>query len=67
MKNKPSFSFGDYFGYTELESMIDFLQNKFDFIDTGTLGNSIFNRKIYRLSVGKGEKSIIYIGAHHGM
>lgn len=67
MNNLSHFSFGDQFGYDELQSMIDFLRCKFNFIETETIGRSIFNRNIYRITLGKGETSVIYIGAHHGM
>ena len=67
MNNLSHFSFGNHFGYDELEAMIDFLQNKFSFLETKTIGHSIFNRNIYRLTLGKGDTSVVYIAAHHGM
>ena len=42
-------------------------KNQYEFLDVGTLGNSILGKNISRITIGKGKKSVIYIGAHHGM
>lgn len=61
------FDFGEYFDFAELERSVLTLQSKYDFLDIGTLGKSIFGKSIPMISYGKGAKSLIYIGAHHGM
>lgn len=65
--DSSSLSFGEYFDHSSLESLIQELQSKYDFLEIGQIGKSMFGKTIPRLTLGKGNKSIIYIGAHHGM
>lgn len=60
-------SFGNFFDHKELEKIISEIQSKYDFAEIGTLGNSILGKSIPRITIGKGNTSVIYIGAHHGM
>ena len=64
---KDEYLNNDYFDYNMLEYSIQEIQNKYNFIDIGSIGKSIFGRQISRITLGQGKKSIIYIGAHHGM
>lgn len=64
---RKKYSFCEYFDYTELQKALDILQSRYDFLEIGSIGKSIFGRNIPRLTLGKGRKSVIYIGAHHGM
>ncbi len=67
MRGENIFDFGKYFDFAELERAVLALQSKYDFLNIGTIGKSIFGKSIPIISFGKGTKSIIYIGAHHGM
>ena len=59
--------FSEYFDYKKLEKTIIEFKNRYDFFDVGTLGCSILGKSIPRITLGNGQKSVIYIGAHHGM
>ena len=43
------------------------LQNNYDIIEVSSIGNSILENAIPLISIGKGNKNVIYIGGHHGM
>ncbi len=66
-KHGNRYSFGEYFDHKELQNALDILQSKYDFLEIGSIGTSIFGKSIPRLTLGHGNKSVIYIGAHHGM
>ena len=59
--------FFQYFDHKSLEKLLMEYKNQYEFIDIGTLGKSILGKNIPRITIGKGKKSVIYIGAHHGM
>ena len=59
--------FFQYFDHNNLEKLLMEYKNQYEFLDVGTLGNSILGKNISRITIGKGKKSVIYIGAHHGM
>jgi g-D-glutamyl-meso-diaminopimelate peptidase len=59
--------FSEYFDYKKLEKTIIEFKNRYDLFDVGTLGCSILGKSIPRITLGNGKKSVIYIGAHHGM
>ena len=59
--------FFQYFDHNNLEKLLMEYKNQYEFLDVGTLGNSILGKNIPRITIGKGKKSVIYIGAHHGM
>lgn len=48
-----------------IKTIEQFLQ-RYDFIQIGNLGTSIFERDIPIVKLGNGEKKVIYIGSHHG-
>ena len=56
-----------YFDYSSLERTVREIQSKYDFIEIGNIGHSILGKSLPSISFGKGNKSVIYIGAHHGM
>ena len=57
----------EYYDHKNLEKTLIELKNQFEFLEIGTLGKSIFGKSIPRISLGNGKKSVIYVGAHHGM
>ncbi len=59
--------FGDIFDHSALEAAIFDLDKKYDFLEITQLGRSILGKNIPMISLGKGEKALIYIGGHHGM
>ena len=46
---------------------LEFLSDRYPFLSVGTLGESIFGRRIPVLSIGEGSRGVLYVGAHHGM
>ena len=46
---------------------INELSERYPFLGITSLGVSIFDRSIPVLSVGEGERALLYVGAHHGM
>ena len=55
------------FDHEALTEAISELCERFDFLSYNYLGNSILGRGIPLLTVGKGAREVLYIGAHHGM
>ncbi len=49
-----------------LEYLSEFAQ-RYDFLGITSLGESIMGRNIPLITLGRGKKSILYVGAHHGM
>lgn len=60
-------TYGKYFDHAEMIKHLENLKSKYNFISIGTLGKSILGKSIPIVTVGKGKKSVLYIGAHHGM
>ena len=60
-------TYGKYFDHAEMVKHLENLKSKYNFISIGTLGKSILGKSIPIVTVGKGKKSVLYIGAHHGM
>ncbi len=56
-------------GYTlsRLEEKLSDLKGKFPFLDVGCLGKSFAGREISLVGIGEGKKSVLLVGAHHGM
>ena len=52
--------------YNKMTEIIEEFSQKYDFLQIGKLGNSVFDRPIPLLKLGNGEKRVIYIGSHHG-
>ncbi|MBQ9796749.1 MAG: gamma-D-glutamyl-meso-diaminopimelate peptidase [Clostridia bacterium] len=55
------------FDYDEMMQCLHTLSEEFPFLELRYLGLSIADRAIPLLKLGKGEKRILYVGAHHGM
>lgn len=68
MNNNETFlSLDKQFDYSEMIEKIDEIKNKYSFVNVTSIGSSILGKSIPLLTLGKGKKSVIYIGAHHGM
>ena len=55
------------FDYDTMLQLIYEIKDKFPFIKIGSIGESLLGRSLPLITLGKGKKSVIYIGAHHGM
>ncbi len=53
--------------YEKRKSLFKDLLNKYQELEGGLLGRSILGRDIDYFKIGKGNQSIIAVGAHHGM
>ena len=53
--------------YENLISDINSLCGKYPFINYGVIGKSLVGREIPMLTIGSGKKSLLIVGAHHGM
>ncbi len=65
--NEPFISLNKSFDYDELIRKINELKNEYEFLNISTIGKSILGRSIPLITLGKGKKSVLYIGGHHGM
>ena len=65
--NEPSLSINKYFDYQVLTDKIEELKKEYNFLDVTIIGKSILGKTIPLIRLGKGKKSVIYIGGHHGM
>lgn len=55
------------FDHTHLMNAVEYLSDKYPFLGFGYLGRSILGRNIPLLTLGSGDKKVLYVGAHHGM
>ncbi|MEH6940389.1 M14 family metallopeptidase [Bacillus sp. JJ722] len=53
------------YDYNQLSSNLAWLQHKFPYIECNVIGKSVFDRSIYELRIGSGEKVIHYNAAFH--
>lgn len=60
MKNQP-------LTYSRLVSELDSLLEKYPFMHQSAIGKSLVGRDIPLITVGKGRKSVLLVGTHHGM
>ncbi len=60
MKNQP-------LTHKSLMSELDSILNKYPFFHQSVIGKSLVGREIPLISAGKGKKSVLYVGTHHGM
>ena len=65
--NEPFISLNKPFDYDELTRKINELKSEYEFLNISNIGNSILGKNIPIITLGKGKKSVIYIGGHHGM
>lgn len=66
-KSKKIIGFDSHFDHAALEEAIGELAYRYDFIDVSTLAYTIMGKSIPIITLGKGKKSVLYVGAHHGM
>lgn len=54
--------------YPVLCEYIDILESRYDFLSVTSIGETVLSKKIFMLTLGdeKAEKSVLYVGAHHG-
>lgn len=55
------------FDYEALMKCVTALDREYSFLSFNYLGNSIMGRGIPLLSIGKGQREVLYVGTHHGM
>lgn len=65
--SEGGFEFENIFDHSQLCRAVSELGERYPFLDIGSIGRSILGRDIPRISIGSGAKSVLYIGAHHGM
>lgn len=65
-KSKRIIEFNTYFDHSSLEEFVTEISLRYDFIDISNLTHSILGRGIPIITLGRGERSVLYIGAHHG-
>ncbi len=53
--------------HTQMMQYVDILTTRYPFLSVTGLCESIMGKSIPILTIGEGEKSIVYVGAHHGM
>ena len=53
--------------WSELMKTIEIFSERYPFLSTAELGKSILGRSIPCLTLGNGRRSVLYVGAHHGM
>lgn len=57
----------EYFDHSVLSDFVREVGERYPWIETGVIGTSILGRSMPLLSFGSGERSVLYIGTHHGM
>lgn len=55
------------FDYTALMERVHHLADAYSFVTLSYIGTSILDRAIPILHFGKGDRRVLYVGAHHGM
>jgi len=53
--------------HTQMMRYINILSERYPFLSITGLGESILGRSIPLITLGEGKKSLVYVGAHHGM
>jgi g-D-glutamyl-meso-diaminopimelate peptidase len=53
--------------YCEMMKELDALCGEYPFFMRSVIGKSLVGREIPLISVGKGKKSVLFVGTHHGM
>lgn len=57
----------DPLDHARMMEYIDIMIARYPFLSVSYVGESILGRGIPMLTLGEGEKSVLYVGAHHGM
>ena len=65
--NNAFFTFDKCFDYKELLRKIEEINDEYKFLNICNIGKSILGKSIPLITIGNGNKSVIYIGGHHGM
>lgn len=55
------------YDYKRLVEDIEKISEKYPFVETKSIGNSVMKKSIYCLKIGDGEKKLFLNGAHHGL
>lgn len=56
-----------YYGYCDLMKDIEALVKEYPAATVSVIGRSLVGREIPLIRLGHGKKSVLYVGAHHGM
>lgn len=64
---KPILDYRRALDHEVMMKYIEIFANRYDFIDVGTLGESILGREIPIIKIGRGEPCVLYVGVHHAM
>ncbi len=66
-KRKSILNYNQPITYDVMNEYLNEFMQRYEFFHITKLGRSILGRNIPIISLGKGRKSVMYIGAHHGM
>lgn len=55
------------FDHAQLVRTLDRMAERYPFLGIGSLGCSILGRSLPILTLGRGKREVLYVGAHHGM
>lgn len=55
------------YSYRNLISDIERLERRYPFITVSSIGKSLVGRSLPLIKIGKGKKSVLFVGTHHGM
>ncbi len=53
--------------HTRMMQYIECFRERYSFLEIQNLGTSVLGKNIPLLCLGEGEKTVLYVGAHHGM
>lgn len=65
--NEAFISLNKPFDYNEMMNKINDLKSDYEYLSISSIGKSILGKDIPLITFGKGKKSVVYIGGHHGM
>lgn len=55
------------FDHTDMMTFLEELAKEYPFLDLSYLGSSILGKAIPKITLGTGKRTLLYVGAHHGM
>lgn len=67
IENTYGLKFGEYADHQTLERCVHELEKKHKCLSVGSIGSTILGRTIPEITIGSGDRCVLYIGAHHGM